>query len=463
MLNIIFTILALSVLIILPTIHLYNSLSASRNKKSSNGITAYNKGMSILIPCYNEEGILETAIEGMKNIVYKNCEIIYINDGSKDETMAILRKLLELTPHYRKVTNSSSSKPVRGFYKSEKYPNVYVIDKDNGGKADSLNAGTSYSSKELVITLDADSILAKNALDVINSAFQDANVIAAGGMVHIMQGRDFTGDYSKISLKLKSIVKLQILEYLKGFYVLKASMAKANALAIISGAFGVFNRDVLIKVGGFRITLGEDIDITLRFQEYIQQNKGKKMLFLPEAECFTECPEDWHDLYKQRVRWQKSFIDAVVQFRKMFFTTFFVRSVSFFFVTDAFIGGTLSSYIALFSIVYLGFHPEQAANNPAFWYLIASTVTNFTYSVVAISLAKKHGNEFAKGNFARLCGVILLDLTIFRFISMFFTAYGSIAYFFNKHDWNKVARTGNNYAIKKEINMAMQEAAATRE
>lgn len=430
-----------------PVVHLINAWF-NPERKPRRGRVREQKGMTVIIPCYNEAMILETAIDGLKNLNYTNVEVFYINDGSKDATFNILYDLLDLVPSYREPDETLTYGRVKGFYQSRINPHVFVINKVNGGKADSINAGISYSTKELVVTLDADSILGKDALQIINAVFQDENVVAGGGTVHVIQGRDFLEDPRDVLFKLKSIVRLQVLEYLKGFYVLKSSMSRFNALAIISGAFGVFNRKILLEVEGFRNTIGEDIDITLRFQEYVENNKEAKIMFIPEAECFTECPESWRDLFKQRVRWQKSFMDCLFQFRGMLLRNVFTRPVAFFFIVDAFIFGVVCSFLALYSYVYLIVNPEMIKSPIAISFLVMYVVYTTLYSLVAIIIAKKHGARFPHK--LQLCGTILLDLFFFRPISMFFTGYGSVAYFFNKHDWNKVERTGNQYLTKEE-------------
>jgi cellulose synthase/poly-beta-1,6-N-acetylglucosamine synthase-like glycosyltransferase len=432
---------------LLPIIHLINANSLLKHKNIYKRIKPKKeKGMSILIPCYNEEGILIETLRGMNKVEYNDKEIIFINDGSTDETLEILKKALFLKSYDQEMKGDLSYKPVKGIYRSTIYKNIYVIDKLNGGKADSLNVGIDFASKELVITLDADTILKEDSLDIINRAFDDKNVIAGGGMVSILQGGQHKS--RNLSFKSKMIVRFQIFEYLKGFYIYKASLAKFNALSIISGAFGVFDREILIKLGGYRHTIGEDIDITMKFQEYKLQNPTSKIIFIPQAVAYTECPENWMDLFKQRVRWQKAFIDCAIKYSPLLIKTIFKRSVSFFFLVDALLVGTLATS---FTILYLLFLPLFSDDfvNILIIYLIFSYSINFLYSVMAFKISNGYGVKIKGKDLLRFFNTVILDLAIFRFINMFFVISGTILYFFNKNDWNKVKRTGRVYYEEK--------------
>lgn len=441
------TLIVIALCTLLPLLHMCNSLPfLNKRKIKINKISVKEKGISILIPCYNEERILDLTIKGMNRIEYQNKEVIYINDGSTDLTMDKLHSLLNLQPIDMTGSERLEHMPIRSTYKSLLFPNVYVIDKLNGGKADSLNAGIEYASKELIITLDADSILANDSLDLINQAFQDPNVVAAGGMVHILQGRK---ENFRLSFRQKHIIRFQIFEYFKGFYIYKSSLAKLNALAIISGAFGVFDKETLFTIGGYRKTLGEDIDITLRLQYFIQKNRNKKVLFLPEAVCYTECPENWSDLFKQRIRWQKAFIDCVFKFAGSLIKSVFTKRLSFFFLIEAFVVGTLATYFTIVSLAMLCFVNEENTIYSLWSYIIISTMLNAIYSLTAVYIANHHGQKFSHYDKLRLVNTIVLDLAIFRFITFLFIMIGTILYFFNRHDWNKVTRTGRVYQIEK--------------
>ena len=205
--------------------------------------------MSIIVPCYNEAPILKYTVEGLLNIEYDDLEVIFINDGSKDNTFDVLHELLELR-HWDTGIEGFLPNKVRGLYKSGRYPFINVIDKYSSGKADSLNIGVLFAKKELIVTMDGDCVLEKNALINMNTAFDDEDVIASGGVVHIMQ-------MFKLDSKPGIVIMMQALDYIKGFYIYKASLACNDALSIISGAFGVFRRNIIIEIGGFKAGLGK--------------------------------------------------------------------------------------------------------------------------------------------------------------------------------------------------------------
>ena len=296
---------------------------------------------------------------------YTSFEAIYINDGSDDDTFEKLNSLLRLqridavqefeltetrrlSVFYKRTQNLG----IRGVYKSRVFKNFYVIDKVNDGKSSALNAGILFAHTDIVVTLDADSVLEKNALKIMNSAFYDDKVVAAGGSIHIMQGYDIDYLTGRFGKKRSLLVNLQIVEYMKGFYVYKKSLAKQNATAIISGAFGVFTRDILMKAGGFRRTLGEDIDITLCIQRMIHKT-DKRLVYLTEAMCYTQCPENLYDLTRQRIRWQKGFVSCVLYNKKFLFRTLLSKSLSFHFLFEAMIIGICSCLFTVFMYVFV--------------------------------------------------------------------------------------------------------------
>jgi poly-beta-1,6-N-acetyl-D-glucosamine synthase len=437
--------------LIFPIFHMLNSLLILRKKPYYQKIEMKlsEKSLSILVPCYNEESIIETTILGIEGLNYKNYEYILINDGSTDNTFEIMEEMLDLEIQIIRPNNCDLEfSPIKGIYRSKKNPRIIVIDKFNGGKADSLNAGITFASTDLVITLDADSILDEKALCVINRAFEDPNLIAAGGTVHVLQGRKLRYGSLKPTFQVKSIVKFQIAEYLRGFYIYKASLAKADALSIISGAFGIFKRDILIKVGGYRKTVGEDIDITLKVQRYKNKRNGLKVAYIPEAICYTEVPETWKGLYNQRIRWQKAFMDCTVLYLKEFLLSIFKSPLSFFFMVDALFIGIFCSFLTVIGfLVILIFSGNP---NVVILYALITGISNLVYNFVAIVISFYYRNSFSYKEFLNIFVIIIFDIIFFRFFTLFCTLNGSVQYFINKEGWNKVARTGRQYHIEQE-------------
>lgn len=218
-----------------------------------------------------------------------------------------------------------------------------------------------------------------------------------------------------------------------------------NALSIISGAFGVFRKELLLQLGGYRRTVGEDIDITLRFQQYLIDHPEKKILFLPDAICYTECPESWRDLYKQRVRWQKAFINCVNKYSGFLMKTFLIRSLSFFFLIDSFLTGTIGSIVTVITFLLLLMFPSDALWTMVIAYGLSSLTIYFLYSVIGIFISYGYGVRMKGRNIWRLFGIFILDILFFRLITLWCVVVGTFLYFFNQEDWNKVARTGRKY------------------
>ncbi|MEH7112634.1 glycosyltransferase [Neobacillus niacini] len=437
--------------LIFPIFHIFNSLTSLRKKPyyQKSEIKLSEKPLTILVPCYNEESIIKTTILGVGGLNYKNYQYILINDGSSDHTFDIMEEMLDLEIHKIKPNNGDLVfSTVKGIYRSKKDPRIVVIDKFNGGKADSLNAGITYADNDLVITLDADSILDEKALQVINRAFEDPNLIAAGGTVNVLQGRRLRNGTLKPTLKVKSIVKLQIAEYFRGFFIYKASLATVDALSIISGAFGIFKKDILIKVGGYRKTVGEDIDITLKVQQYKSKKTGLKVAYIPEAICYTEVPETWKGLYNQRIRWQKAFMDCTVLYLKELLYTIFKSPLSFFFLIEAIFVGVFCAFLTVIGLLTFLFFLGNS--KVVLIYAVITLVINLVYNMAGFVISYYYQNRFSYKEFLKIVFVLFFDIFFFRFFLLVCTISGTVQYFINKEGWNKVARTGRQYHIEQE-------------
>lgn len=280
--------------------------------------------VSILVPAYNEEvGVIST-VRSLLTLDYPEYEIIVIDDGSKDETLA---KLISAF-HMRQVNHATRltlpSQPIKGIYHSAAYPTVKVISKENGGKADALNCGINASIFPYFCAIDGDSILEQDALMKTMKPIIDSEeeVIAVGGSVRIANGITISrSQVETIDLPHKPIVIMQIIEYLRAFLIGRLGFSRFNQLLIVSGAFGLFNKGAVIHAGGYTEGLiGEDMELIVRLHRVNIENKLKKRIeYIPDPVCWTEAPETFSVLRKQRIRWQRGLAETLLAHKKMLF------------------------------------------------------------------------------------------------------------------------------------------------
>ncbi len=279
--------------------------------------------VSVLLPAFNESAAIIESVASLLGLRYPEFEVIVINDGSKDDTLQQVVEAYGLEPLDRDPPNTLETQPIRGIYQSRAYPELIVIDKENGGKADSLNAGINAARYPLVCGIDADSILEPDALLRVIEPFvlRPDLVIATGGIVRIANGSEFArGTLVKAGMPKKFIPGFQIVEYLRGFLVGRCSWSRLNALLIVSGAFGVFRKDIVVEVGGYAHTIGEDAELVVRMQRVmIEQKRDYRVEFVPDAVCWTEAPETLAVLRRQRTRWQRGLYDTLSRHRTMLF------------------------------------------------------------------------------------------------------------------------------------------------
>ncbi len=279
--------------------------------------------ISILVPAYNEQ---ETIVENIKSLIslnYPKFEVIVINDGSKDETLNRVIQEFDLKEVHQPVRYRINTNKIRGIYKNLDIPNLIVVDKENGGKADALNAGINISNYPIVTSIDADSILESDSLvRVVMPFIEDKKTIAVGGIVRIANGSVVKrGRVVDIGLPKSRVAMFQIVEYLRAFLTGRVGWDAVNSLLIVSGAFGAFKKDAVIEVGGYaKNTIGEDMELIVKMHDYFLRNKRKyRIKFVPDSVCWTQAPETLKDLRSQRRRWHIGLMDSLLKYKRMFF------------------------------------------------------------------------------------------------------------------------------------------------
>ncbi|MCP8969454.1 glycosyltransferase family 2 protein [Ectobacillus ponti] len=280
--------------------------------------------LSILVPAYNEELVIRASVLSLLDMYYPLFEVIVINDGSKDATMQVMLETFEMEKTEHVVRRQLNTKEVRGIYRSARFSNLLLIDKENGGKADALNAGINASRYPYFCSLDGDSILEKDALANIMKPVLESReeVIAVGGSVRIANGSVIEkGEVKKISLPDSPIVVMQIIEYIRAFLIGRLGLSRYNILPIISGAFGIFNKAWIVRAGGYREkTVGEDMELIVRLHRLKREQKSRgRILYVPKAICLTEAPDTWKILKSQRTRWHRGLYESLWLHKAMLF------------------------------------------------------------------------------------------------------------------------------------------------
>ncbi len=287
--------------------------------------------ISIIAPAYNEEKSIIESVTSLLNLKYPKYEVIVVNDGSKDRTIETLIEHFGLERRHPMFKATLNTRALRGVYMCKDIPNLIVIDKQNGGKADALNMGINAARNDYVCGIDADSLLEEEALLKLMSVTLDDSKehIALGGNIVPVNGCTVDrGKIEKRGLGQKGLVRFQTLEYLRAFTTGRVGWSKMHSLLIISGAFGLFSREALLKTGGYltvsgqlkKDTVGEDMELVVRLTyEALKEKKTYRVEYVHNANCYTELPSDGTSLFKQRNRWQRGLIDILHYHRNMLF------------------------------------------------------------------------------------------------------------------------------------------------
>ena len=281
--------------------------------------------ISIVVPAYNEQNTIRENVLSLLALHYPEFKVIVVNDGSSDGTAETMVREFEMEPvHYVRDDETITHQPIRQIYGSKKYPDLLFLDKKNGKKADAINAGITCVRTPLFCVIDADSLLESGALLKAVRPFLETsdNVIAVGGTVGIVNGCTVKdGQVTKYGLPKTFLPRIQVVEYIRAFLMARLAASRKGTLAIISGAFGIFRRDLAVAIGGYdTTTVGEDMEMVLRMHKYmLERDIPYSVRYVPEPVCWTEAPESLKFLSNQRIRWQRGALECLSRHKNMLF------------------------------------------------------------------------------------------------------------------------------------------------
>jgi cellulose synthase/poly-beta-1,6-N-acetylglucosamine synthase-like glycosyltransferase len=281
-------------------------------------------GISVLVPAYNEQAVIVESVRSLMALRYPRHEVVVVNDGSTDDTLQALIRAFDLVAVRLAVRDTIDTATIVSTYLSRRHPNLLVVDKENGGRSDALNAGLRVARHPYVCVIDADSLLEDDALLKVAKPILDdpALLVATGGTIRIANGcRVDHGRVVDVRLPPSRLATIQVLEYIRAFLVARVGWSRLNALGIISGAFGLFDRKLLETVGGYWTeTVGEDFELTLRLHRHLRErDEPYRIAFVSDPVCWTEVPEQFATLARQRRRWQRGLWQGLHRHVRMMF------------------------------------------------------------------------------------------------------------------------------------------------
>lgn len=408
----------------------------------------YYMPISILMPAYNEEVTIVDSIKNLLNIDYKLYEIIIIDDGSKDKTA---EKVLEAFPFVetnRPIQYKLKCNPATAIYEAMiKHVKLTFVQKENGGKADALNLGINISSYPYFVTIDADSLLQRNSLEkIIQPVLADERVVAAGGMVRIAQLVHMVdGVVTDYRMPKNPIVGMQVIEYDRSFLASRIFLDLFSGNLIISGAFGLFKKDVVIASGGYqKDVIGEDMELVMRLHNYMMNNKKEyRIAYVPEAICWSQTPENFKDVIKQRRRWHIGLFQSLSSYPSML-TKFRYKPVSFVSYLYYCIFELLGPFIEIFGLLTIILALFFDILNVPFMinlfliytsYGVLLSLTAFCQRIFTQNL-KLHGTDLLIVLFN-----ILIENLFFRYFLSLVRASTFINYNKKRLKWGKITRS----------------------
>lgn len=415
----------------------------------------YDLGVSILVPAFNEEAGIISNVSSLLNLNYRAFEIVVINDGSKDGTAQLLIDKFAMQPTTDRAPQRIETKAVESVYVSEVIPNLILINKANGGKADALNCGINYSQYDHVCTVDGDSALEKNAIKKAMRPFvlYGDEVAAVGGSVELINGNSVVDGIADKTIEFSEnpLVAMQSIEYFRSFLIGRVALSEYNLMLICSGAFTIFDKQLLIKHEGLATdVIGEDMEIVVRLQRELV-GTGKKIMHVSDAICYTEAPETLAVLHRQRRRWHQGLLESLWRHKAVTFNPRY-RSLGLIAFPYFIIAEAIIPLVELFGFGYLiaGFFAGQIFLEFSLVLLVSSLLYSALVNLSAIMLnAWQQGRYPDAGEVIYIIGLSFTEFFWYKPLMLVWRLEGFYRFFAKRTDWGVMERKG--FAAELEV------------
>ena len=406
--------------------------------------------VSVLVPAYNEEVTILDSVESLLNLDYKLYEIIVVDDGSKDDTSNVLIEHFHMKQVKRPVRRIIPCQPAETIYEaSNTRVRLILVRKKNGGKGDALNMGINVSRFPYFLCLDADSMLQKDSLErIVQPVMEDDSVVAVGGLIRVAQCVNLKkGGYH---LPWNPLISMQVMEYDRSFLASRILLDTFNGNLIISGAFGLFNKAVVVAAGGYDTnTLGEDMELVVKLHAFCRNNQRKYSIrYEPNAICWSQAPSSLNDLRKQRRRWHLGLFQCMMKYKNMFLNPRFglVGSVSYLYYLLYELFSPLIQVFGLLSILLAGW--IGVLNVPfAIRFFLLYTIYGAVLTITAFFQRIYTQNlKISGADVVKACVMCVAENVFFRFVLDFFRATAFIGYKKKKNQWGQIKRKKHSEA-----------------
>ncbi|WP_410496581.1 glycosyltransferase [Cellulosilyticum sp. ST5] len=429
------------------TIMAYYHFKRYRHYKAFKQALVVEKGenipVSIIVPAYNEAITITSTIRSLLASTYQQYEIIIVDDGSTDDTLRVLVEAFQMKKIFKPTLKAIETQPVIEVYGSEQEGvNLILIHKENGGKADCLNAGINYAQYDIFVGIDADCILQKDALkELIVPFIENKQTLAVGGNIKI--ANDVTFKEGEIVAKQKPknlLVGFQMLEYKRAFLTSRIGWDFMNMNLIISGAFGAFQKSAVIEVGGYKTkTIGEDMELVMRLHShFLKENRPYVIKQVADATCYTQAPDTIRGLGTQRKRWQKGLIQSLFSHPQLFLSWCWFGAKLYYILFEL-----ISPLIEIFGIVLLVVLSLLDLVNVIYvlklyvFLLVANAFVSIAALLLEVYAFKEKNNEKVIG---RLILLSLIETMGYRQILSFYRLLGFLGHRKNGHKWGEIKR-----------------------
>ncbi len=404
--------------------------------------------ISVLAPAYNEVATIETSLRAFLALEYPDLEVVVVNDGSRDATLDVLRERFDLEPIHTIYRRRIPTRPVRQLYRSRSHPNLVVADKENGGKADSLNAALDLASGDLVCAIDADTLIEPDALlRMVRPFLLDDNTLAAGGTIRVVNDCTVAnGRVTEVRLPHRFLASLQVVEYLRAFLFGRLGWNRLGGNLIVSGAFGLFRRDSVIEAGGYlHDSVGEDVELVARLRRVSYETGGpRRVAFIPDPVAWTEVPESLRVLRRQRDRWHRGLADTLWRHRRVLLNPRYGALGMFVLPYFVFVE-LIAPVIEVVGLVGLAAGLWLGTLNTRFalLFFLAAYGLGVVLNALTILLEEMSFHRYDRlGQRLRLLGLSLIDSIGYRHLTVAWRVQGLINFLRGRTEWGLMERRG---------------------